>query len=154
THLLCRHRHELLVRERRLRRSCANAARELVEPLEVRARRPLPRGAQDNRREVRIVAGTRHVQRDSEERRLDDLVLLERPRQLLLAEPGQARPQRDVRRLRPLGLDRAEPLEGVLDAELAPLEEKLTSKERAIQLPERELALSHSSRPKNEAEIA
>jgi hypothetical protein len=94
------------------------------------------------------------VQRDSEECRLDDLVLLERAGQLLLAEARQPCPQRDVRRLRPLRLDRAELLDRLLHPELAPLEQKLAREERTVELPQRENALGHSSRPKNELETA
>src|SRR5207244_9199071 len=129
-------------------------SRKLLELLRRHARRRLARGRQNRRGVVRIVAGARDVEGDPKKRRLDDLVLLERTRQLLLAETDQPSPQRDVRRLGPLRLNRAELLERLRDAELAPVEQQLTLEERAVQLPERENALGHSSRPKNEAEIA
>ena len=103
---------------------------------------------------VRVVTRARHVERDAKERRLDDLVLFDSARQLLLAEAGQARPQSDVGGLRPLGLNRAERLDGLLDAQLAPLEQQLAREECAVELPQRKDVFRHSSRPKNDAEIA
>jgi len=82
------------------------------------------------------------VQRDAEELRLDDKVLRERSRQLLLLEPRQAGPEPDVRRLGPLRLDRAEPFDRLLHAELAAFEQELPREQRAVELTPGEDALA------------
>jgi hypothetical protein len=74
-------------------------------------------------------------------RRLDDLPLFERARQLLLAKAGEARPERDVRRRRVLRLQSAEPLNRLLHAELPSLKQQLPFEERAVELAQRQHAV-------------
>ena len=75
--------------------------------------------------EGRVVACARDVQRDAKELRLDDAILRERAGQLLFPEVRQARPEPDVRRLRPLRLNGADPFHRLLHSEVAPLEQQL-----------------------------
>jgi hypothetical protein len=81
------------------------------------------------------------VERDPEELRFHDAVLREGTRELLLLEAGEPRPEADVRRLRPLRLDRADPFHRLLNAELAPLEQELPSEQCAVQLASSENAI-------------
>jgi hypothetical protein len=86
------------------------------------------------------------VQRDAEEGGLDNQALFKRTRQLLLAKVGEPRPERDVRRQRVLSLQRAEALDGLLDAELPALQQYLPREERAIELAQRQDAFVAQAR--------
>ena len=74
------------------------------------------------------------MERDPEELRLDDRSLLERLGELLLAEVREPRPECDIGRQRVLSLQRAEPLDRLLDAEPAALQQQLPLEQRTIEL--------------------
>ncbi len=146
---------ELVVCQRTLVRRGMHAASDSVDlsrahPWNGRARARQPDGD-----EFRKVPRAHDVQRHAEQGGLDDLPLLECPRQLLLAEVLQARPQADVRRGGVLSLQSADAFDRPWYGELPPLEQQLTFEQRAIQLAQREHALStHASRPKSALESA
>ena len=69
---------------------------------------------------------------------LDHTPVDERARELLLAEPLEARPERDVRRRRVLRLHRHEPRDRFHDGHPPPLEQQLAREQRAVQLAQRQ----------------
>jgi hypothetical protein len=87
-HLVRGERFELFVRQGLLR-GRMHLARQLGGLLASDARRLLLRGRKEPRREVGVVASARDVQGDAEERRLDDLALFERPRELFSLKTRQ-----------------------------------------------------------------
>lgn len=74
------------------------------------------------------------MERDPKELRLDDRALLERVGELFFAEVREPRPERDIGRQRILSLQCTEPLDGLLDAQPAALEQQLPLQQRAIEL--------------------
>jgi hypothetical protein len=85
----------------------------------------------DQRRELRAC---HHVERRPQRSRLDDRPVGERLAQLLLAEGGDTRPQRDVRRRRVLRLERDEPRDRLHDRQVPALQQHLAREQRAVQL--------------------
>jgi beta-lactam-binding protein with PASTA domain len=83
------------------------------------------------------------VDRHPHQRPLYDRAPLERAREVVALESGQARPEPDVRRGRVLRLDSAHALEGPWERELGALEQQLPREERAVQLPFRQHPLGH-----------
>jgi hypothetical protein len=87
-----------------------------------------------------VVTGRDEVQRCAHESRLHDLPGFHRLHEVLPPEPVEPRPEREVRRGRPLGLQRSEALDCTRDAHPYPSKEQLPGKQRPIQLCHRENA--------------
>ena len=93
----------------------------------------------DVRRPDQRVELARHdVQRPAQESRLDDGSRGQRAGQLLLREPVQPRPERDVRRRRVLRLKRDEAPDGAPHGHTPAVEQHLTEEERAVQVAQRQ----------------
>ena len=118
--------------------------REARDPLRldpVRHLEPVPRAALQilGRDCIRVeIAGAHQMQRPAHEPRADDGVSLDRRPEPLALEAVKTRPERDVRRGRPLRLQRGEPPDGGDDVERCPLEEHLAREGRAVELAEAE----------------
>ena len=87
------------------------------------------------------IASAHQVQRASHQPRADHAVALDRSPKTLPREVSESRPQRVVRRRRPLRLKRGQALDRGDDAQLCALEEELSREHRAIELAERERLL-------------
>jgi hypothetical protein len=75
------------------------------------------------------------VDRRAHERSLHDLAPLERARERISLEAGDARPQPDVHRRRVLRLECPHPLERLRQGELLALEQQLAGEQRPVQRP-------------------
>ena len=126
--------------------------RDLLDPplrkeLLVRGRPVVGAERTPRRGERPVVARRDDVQRPALQERLDDLLLLERARQLRVLEAVDARVQRQVRRRRVLRLQPTEQLDDLRNAGRLPLEEALARQERAVQLDACENPLGHAGNP-------
>ena len=102
------------------RGSAVNASARARRAAEALARRAAARGPgdgcpptmrDDRRPQVEVVRGADHVERRAHERALDDGPLRERAVEVRGLEPGQTRPEPDVRRRRLLRLEATDPFE-------------------------------------------
>ena len=83
--------------------------------------------------EDRVVRRREDVNRDSHDRRLNELCGLQRVGQLWSSKPPETRPEPDVGGRRVLSLDAADPLHGAGDGEAGLFEEQLAGKQGAVE---------------------
>jgi len=115
--------------------------RALVAALHA-ARPRLPLGAHRDH-EGPVVAARDDVDRVAHQRRLDERAPLERARQRLALEAGDARPETDVPGRGVLRLQPADLLDGPGQGQAPPLKQQLPREQRPVELAPREHALGH-----------
>ena len=102
---------------------------------------PIPRGTlgvlRGDRERVEV-ARAHQMQRPAHEPRADHRMALDRRPEPLARESGEARPERDIWRGRPLRLERGDPLDRVDDVEPGAPQQQLAREGRAIQPAKRE----------------